>query len=56
MNKPLTVSEIKFKSCFSPPNNWKLSLDACTKPAIVFTLNIRGRKIKEEISNSKGLY
>ena len=51
MNKPPTVSEIKFKSCFS--HNWKLGLNPCTKPETLFSLNIRGRKI---ISNSKRLY
>lgn len=57
MNKPLTVSEIKFKSPPpAHPHNWKLGLNPCTKPAILFSLNVRGRKIKEEISNSKRLY
>lgn len=51
MNKPTTVSEIKFKSCFS--HNWKLGLNPCTKPETLSSLNIRGRKI---ISNSKRLY
>lgn len=55
MNKPPTVSEIKFKSCYFS-HNWKLGLNPCTKPETLFSLNIRGRKIKEEISSSKRLY
>ena len=37
-------------------HNWKLGLNPCTKLAILFSLNVRERNIKEEISNTEILY